>query len=136
MAITNIRPASYEVASRGVTPADLDAGLAGKQNIDASLTDLIGLNGPGLVEQTDTNSFTNRTVGTVSGDSVLTRDDGDARYARSSDIPGITYNVSTLQEGVETHSGQLASLMSLQFGRPGDAPQLFRSDLASGEPFI
>lgn len=67
-------------ASKPVSTATQTA-LNGKQDLDATLTALAGLNSTvGLVEQIGADSFTKRALGTAAGTDVLTRADGDGRY--------------------------------------------------------
>lgn len=55
--------------------------LANNQPIDPTLTALAGLDAtPGLVEQTDVDTFTKRAMGVAAATSVLTRADGDSRF--------------------------------------------------------
>jgi hypothetical protein len=66
------------------TADDALAGLATKQPLDATLTGLSGLDAtPGLVEQTGADAFAKRAMGVAAATDVLTRADGDARYAVS-----------------------------------------------------
>jgi hypothetical protein len=58
------------------------AGITGKQNLDATLTALAALDGTaGAVEQTGADTFTKRAFGVAASTSILTRADGDARFA-------------------------------------------------------
>lgn len=60
----------------------LQTALDGKQTLDATLTGLAGLDSTaGLVEQTGADAFTKRAIGAAAATSVLTRADGDGRYA-------------------------------------------------------
>jgi hypothetical protein len=58
------------------------AGITGKQNLDATLTALAALDGTaGAVEQTGADTFTKRAFGVAASTSILTRADGDTRFA-------------------------------------------------------
>jgi len=59
--------------------------LSTLQPVDATLTALAGLDAvAGLVEQTGADTFTKRAMGVAASTSVLTRADGDGRYATTS----------------------------------------------------
>ena len=61
---------------------NLPADLAARQPLDGTLTALAGLTTTaGLVEQTGADTFAKRALGTAASTSVLTRADGDGRYA-------------------------------------------------------
>lgn len=61
---------------------NLTTDLAAKQPLDATLTALAALDGTaGLLEVTGADTFSRRSLGVGASSSVLTRADGDARYA-------------------------------------------------------
>lgn len=62
--------------------ARVTAGITGKQNLDATLTALAGLDATaGAVEQTGADTFAKRAFGVGAATSILTRGDGDTRFA-------------------------------------------------------
>ena len=62
--------------------ARVSAGITGKQNLDATLTALAGLDATaGAVEQTGADTFTKRAFGVGAATSIITRADGDTRFA-------------------------------------------------------
>lgn len=72
---------SAAVADISQAQDDIGTLDAGKQDADATLTALAGLDAtPGLVEQTGADAFTKRALGVASATDVLTRADGDGRY--------------------------------------------------------
>lgn len=75
--------AAREAAELAASQAQAIAG-GNFQPSDATLTALAGLDAtPGLVEQTGADAFTKRALGVDAATSVLTRADGDARYAEA-----------------------------------------------------
>jgi hypothetical protein len=92
-------PGVSALYSRGdhVHPSDTS-----RQPLDATLTALAALSATaGLLEQTGADTFTKRALGAGAGTSVLTRDDGDGRYAFPSSIP-VAGASSPLMDGTAT----------------------------------
>jgi hypothetical protein len=80
-------PGATSIAATDVQAAlaELDGDIAGKQALDATLTALAALNATaGLLEQTGADTFTKRALGVAAATDVLTRADGDGRYALAS----------------------------------------------------
>lgn len=72
---------SDAVADIAANEAEIAAVDAAKQDADATLTALAGLDAStGLVEQTGADTFTKRALGVAAATDVLTRADGDGRY--------------------------------------------------------
>jgi hypothetical protein len=77
--------AAHTVADGSLTIAatsGLQTALDASQPVDATITALAGLNSTaGLVEQTGADTFTKRALGVAASTDVLTRADGDTRFA-------------------------------------------------------
>lgn len=82
MDIDRIGYIPLEVLTEAQTPG-MAGNLAGTfQPLDATLTGFAAISGAsGVVEQTGANVFAIRAIGVATGVSLITRDDGDARYA-------------------------------------------------------
>lgn len=82
------------------------------QPLDATLSALAGLNSTaGLVEQTGTDAFTKRALGVGASTSVLTRADGDSRFAAIAHDHAIT-DVTDLEPSLEAIDFALAGKAS------------------------
>lgn len=80
----------------------------GKQNADATLTALAGLDASvGIVEQTSLDVFTKRPLGIGTAASILTRADGDGRFAAISH----THTVSQISDFAEGVGDSVATLL-------------------------
>jgi hypothetical protein len=92
---------------------NLVSDLAAKQGLDATLTALAGLDATaGLLEQTGADAFAKRALGTGASTSVLTRADGDGRYAATVHGHAIS-EVTNLQTTLDAKQGLDATLTAL-----------------------
>jgi hypothetical protein len=83
----------------------LQAALDASQPVDATLTALAGLDSTaGLVEQTGADTFTKRALGVAASTDVLTRADGDTRFATAA------HNHSGVYQPLDTQLTDLAGL--------------------------
>jgi hypothetical protein len=83
----------------------LQTALDAKQTGDATLTALAGLDSTaGLVEQTGADTFTKRALGVAASTDVLTRADGDSRFATAA------HNHSGVYQPLDTQLTDLAGL--------------------------
>ena len=107
--------ASHSHAQSDIT--NLPTDLANRQPLDATLTALAGLSATtGLVEQTGVDTFGKRAMGVAASTSVLTRADGDGRYA------------------TVAHSHAIADTTGLQTALDGKAP--LASPALTGTPTV
>lgn len=83
------------------------------QAYDATLAALAGLDGSaGLVEQTGADTFTKRAMGVAAATSVLTRGDGDGRYALAAHTHAIA-DVTGLQAALDGKQASDAELTAI-----------------------
>jgi hypothetical protein len=118
--------AAHTVADGSLTIAatsGLQTALDASQPVDATLTALAALDSTaGLVEQTGADTFTKRALGVAASTDVLTRADGDTRFAAAAhnhsgvyqpldtqltDIAGLDYTGNTLKV-VRVNAGETA----------------------------
>jgi hypothetical protein len=93
--------------------AGLQAALDGKQDNHAVLTALAALDAQtGAVEQTGPDSFAKRAFGTAAATSILTRGDGDGRYALVAHAHGID-EVPGLQAALDGKQAADAELTAI-----------------------
>jgi hypothetical protein len=126
----------------------LQAALDAKQSGDATLTALAGLDSTaGLVEQTGADTFTKRALGVAASTDVLTRADGDTRFAAAAhnhsgvyqpldtqltDIAGLAYTGNTLKV-VRVNAGETAFELATASGVAGSDTQVqFNNSSAFG----
>lgn len=82
--------------------ARLDADFANQQDYDPTLSALAVLNStPGLVEQTGADAFTKRAIGAATSSSVLTRADGDNRYATNAALDALDDSTTAAIEALQ-----------------------------------
>lgn len=101
--------------------ARVSAGITGKQNLDATLTALAGLDATaGAVEQTGADTFAKRAFGVGAATSILTRGDGDTRFATAAQgalaatasqpgHPHVAANVTDFDAAVSANSAVAAN---------------------------
>lgn len=100
----------------GAAAARANLGLAIGSDVaahDPTLAALAGLDGSaGLVEQTGADAFAKRALGTGTASAVLTRGDGDGRYAAASHAHAVA-GVTGLQAALDAKQGLDAELSAL-----------------------
>lgn len=100
------------------TDADLATAVGTRQPLDATLTALATIDSTaGLLEQTGADTFTKRALGVGASTSVLTRGDGDTRYAAAGSAP--TAANPTAKVGTSVVNG-----VALTFMRSDAAPPI------------
>jgi len=98
----------------GALIADLAtaASVSGKQNSDATLTALAGLDATaGLVEQTGADAFAKRALGVGATTSVPTRADADARYAPISVTGNVAGPASAVNNRIAVFNGTTGKII-------------------------
>ncbi len=124
MTITNVRPGTrIKVASRGVTPTELTTALSAKQDQSDLLDQIAAFEGAsttGVFYQSDADTISRLAVGNEGPDRILDRQSADERYALLSD-----FNAEVAAR--EAEDIPVDDIMSLAYGRPGDAPAYFVS---------
>lgn len=103
---------AFASSTHGHTVSDvsgLQAALDAKQPLASKLTALAGMDTSlGVVEQTGDNTFAKRALGVGAATSVLTRADGDARFAAIthahsiSDITGLTTSLASKEPSISS----------------------------------
>lgn len=123
-----ILPVMNGVAAVGTSPKfaredHVHASDTSRQAADPTLTALAGLDATaGLVEETGADTFTKRAIGVGAATSILTRADGDGRYATPGMIPSVPAagNIGAQKVGLAGVNGAAATWMRSDAAPPID----------------